>query len=65
VGKTYHIVGKESSEELATYLAKNGQVLLPMVELIEQSKLAVDELDLWMLKAVLGRKEVRVQQEVA
>ncbi len=38
--KTYHIVGKESSEELGRYLAKNGQVLLPMVELIEQSRLA-------------------------
>ncbi len=42
--KPYHLVGKESSEELGRYLAKNGQVLLPMVELIEQSKLAVDEL---------------------
>ena len=42
--KRYHIVGKESSEELGRYLARNGQVLLPMVELIEQSKMAVDEL---------------------
>ena len=42
--KPYHIVGKEESQELAKFLAKNGQALLPMVELIEQSKLAVDEL---------------------
>lgn len=51
--KPYHIVGKESSEELGRYLAKNGQVLLPMVELIEQSKMAVDE-----LIDVLGRAQI-------
>jgi len=53
VEKPYHIVGKGSSEELGRYLAKNGQVLLPMVELIEQSKMAVDE-----LIDVLGRAQV-------
>ena len=37
-------MGKESSEGLGRYLTKNGQVLLPMAELIEQSKMAVDEL---------------------
>ncbi len=51
--KPYHIVGKESSEGLESYLAKNGQVLLPMVELIEQSKMAVDE-----LIDVLGRAQI-------
>ncbi len=51
--KPYHIVGKESSEELGRYLAQNGQVLLPMVELIEQSKMAVDE-----LIDVLGRAQI-------
>ena len=53
VEKPYHIVGKGSSEELGRYLAKNGQVLLPMVELIEQSKMAVDE-----LIDVLGRAQI-------
>jgi len=53
VEKPYHIVGKGSREELGRYLAQNGQVLLPMVELIEQSKLAVDE-----LIDVLGRAQV-------
>jgi len=53
VEKPYHIVGKESSEELGRYLAKNGQVPLPMVELIEQSKMAVDE-----LIDVLGRAQI-------
>ncbi len=51
--RTYHIVDKEGSEELGRYLAKNGQVLLPMVELIEESKMAVDE-----LIDVLGRAQI-------
>ena len=51
--KRYHIVGKESSEELGKYLARNGQVLLPMVELIEQSRMAADE-----LIDVLGRAQI-------
>ena len=51
--KRSHLVGKESSEELGRYLARNGQVLLPMVELIEQSKMAVDE-----LIDVLGRAQI-------
>jgi hypothetical protein len=41
VEKPYHIVRKEESRELAKFLAKNGQAMLPRVELIEQSKLAV------------------------
>jgi len=53
VEKPYHLVGKVSSEELGRYWAKNGQVLLPMVELIEQSKMAVDE-----LIDVLGRAQI-------
>jgi transposase-like protein len=53
VEKPYHIVGKEETQELAKFLAKNGQALLPMVELIEQSKLAVDE-----LIDVLGRAQI-------
>ena len=51
--KPYHIVGKEESQELVKFLAKNGQALLPMVELIEQSKLAVDE-----LIDVVGRAQI-------
>ena len=51
--KPYHIIGKEETQELAKVLAKNGQALLPMVELIEQSKLAVDE-----LIDVLGRAQI-------
>jgi putative transposase len=53
VKRPYHIVGKEESQELAKFLAKNGQALLPMVELIEQSKMAVDE-----LIDVVGRAQI-------
>jgi putative transposase len=35
---------KASSRELARFLAKEGQLLLPMVELIEQAECAVDDL---------------------
>lgn len=51
--KPYHIVGKEETQEVAKFLAKNGQALLPMVELIEQSKMAVDE-----LIDVVGRAQI-------
>jgi len=44
VSKEYHILEKKNSSELAKLLAENGQVLLPMVELIEESRMAVDEL---------------------
>ena len=40
----YHIVEKKDTQRWAEVLAKNGQALLPMVELIEQSRLALDEL---------------------
>lgn len=31
------------SQQLAAFLAKDGQLLLPMVELVEQAQYAVDE----------------------
>jgi len=50
MGKEYQITGKNGSRELAKFLAANGQVILPMVELIEECKIAVDD-----LLEVLGR----------
>jgi len=47
VKKTYHTIrnqGKVNEQELAGFLAKNGQALLPMVDLIEQCQVACDEL---------------------
>jgi transposase-like protein len=53
VRKPYHTIDKNDTRALACFLSRNGQALLPMVELIEQSKLAVDE-----LIDVLGRASV-------
>jgi hypothetical protein len=47
VKKPYHTIRKQgqvNEQELTTFLAKNGQGLLPMVELIEQSRMACDQL---------------------
>ena len=45
--KSYHTIGKQgkvNEQELAGFLARSGQFLLPMVDLIEQCQLACDEL---------------------
>jgi putative transposase len=47
VKKAYRTIGKQGNvneQELASFLAKSGQVLLPMVDLIEQCQVACDEL---------------------
>lgn len=41
--QVYQIVSKKDSRTLAQFLAKNGQILLPMVELIEEAEMAVEE----------------------
>ena len=43
--KAYRIVSRDDSQSLAEYLTENGQILLPMVELIEGSRMAIDEPD--------------------
>lgn len=42
--KTAAIAHKSDTAQLRTFLAKNGQLLLPMVDLITESRRAVDEL---------------------
>ena len=45
--RNYHTVdnhGKVNERKLAEFLVRNGQQLLPMMELITQSRLAIDEL---------------------
>lgn len=42
--ESYQIVGKKETRELAEFLVENGQMLVPMVELVEQSRMAVGEL---------------------
>jgi putative transposase len=49
----YQIINCKESKELAKFLAKEGQFLLPMLELIEQSQTAVDE-----VIDVLGRSAI-------
>jgi len=44
MGKSYHILDKKHKEELSELLSREGQVLLPLVELLENTELAVDEL---------------------
>ena len=40
----YQVVSRSDRRALAEFLSKEGQLLLPMLELIEQAELAVDEL---------------------
>ena len=52
--RNYHTVdnqGKVNERKLSEFLARNGQMLLPMVQLVEQARLAVDE-----VIDVVGRK---------
>jgi transposase-like protein len=47
MGRSYKIANKGTTaghRELARFLAKEGQLLLPLVELVEQAECAVDEL---------------------
>jgi len=56
VKRSYHTIdkqGKVGERKLAEFLLRNGQVLLPMMELIEQSQMALDE-----LIDVMGRASV-------
>jgi len=41
--KDYQIISKKDSKELANFLAKDGQLLLPMLDLIETAQTAVDD----------------------
>ena len=61
--RSYQIVGSEGKvgeRHLAEFFRKNGQQLLPMVELIEQCRLAVDD-----VIEVLGRKTIETILEVS
>ena len=42
--KEYQVVGKKDTKKLAQFLHKEGQLLLPMLELITQAEMAVNEL---------------------
>lgn len=45
--RNYHTIdkqGKVGEHKLTEFLVRNGQALLPMMELIEHSRMAIDEL---------------------
>ena len=42
--RNYHILGKDHNEELSEYFSRDGQLLLALVQLLETSEIAVDEL---------------------
>jgi hypothetical protein len=47
VKRSYHTIdkkGKVGERKLTEFQVRNGQALLPMMELIEQSRMAIDEL---------------------
>ncbi len=41
--KDYQIISKKDSRELANFLAKEGQLLLPMLDLIQNAQSAIDD----------------------
>jgi putative transposase len=70
VKRSYHTIdkqGKVGERKLAEFLVRNGQALLPMMELIEQSRMAIDELIDVMgrasIEAVLGLSARQVAGE--
>ncbi len=56
----YQVVGREDKRQLSEFLIKEGQFLLPMVKLIEQGELAVDE-----LIDVMGRASIEAVLELS
>jgi putative transposase len=63
VKRSYHTTdkqGKVGEQKLREFLVHNGQALLPMLELIEQSRMAVDE-----LIDVMGRASIEAVLELS
>jgi putative transposase len=61
--RSYHTIekqGKVGERKLAEFLVRNGQALLPMLELIEQSRMAIDE-----LIDVMGRASIEAVLELS
>jgi len=63
VKRNYHTIdkqGKVGERKLSEFLVHNGQALLPMLELIEQSRMVVDE-----LMDVMGRASIEAVLELS
>jgi hypothetical protein len=70
VKKTYHIVSREEKTAAASieqFAKSNGQFLLPLVELVTQARIAVDEgitsIDLTNNGTCRSSKPVRLQNQ--
>jgi transposase-like protein len=53
MGESYRIINRKDNKKITDYLVQNRQFLMPMVELIEASQVAIDE-----LIDVLGRASI-------
>jgi hypothetical protein len=63
VKRSYHTIDKQAKvgeRQLAEFLVRNGHALLPMLDLIEQSRMALDE-----LIDVMGRASVEAVLELS
>jgi hypothetical protein len=63
VKRNYHTInkqGKASERKLTQFLVRKGQALLPMVEQIEHSRMAIDE-----LINVMGRASIEAVLELS
>lgn len=60
MSKDYQIIGKKDRRQIAKFLAANGQAVLPMVDLIEQSQMAIDE-----LVETLGRATIEAVLQIS
>ncbi len=58
---TYQIADRKDSRALAEFLSGEGQLLLPMLQLIEQAEMAVDELIDVAGRATIEGVSVRVE----
>jgi len=46
VKKNYQVISRQDRRALAQWLTKNGQGLLPLVELVEGAEIALEEVEL-------------------
>ena len=60
MSKDYQILKKNDSRQIAAFLAANAQAVLPMVDLIEQSVMAIDE-----LVETLGRATIEAVLQIS
>ena len=65
MNKSYHIAEQADSETLVRFMAKEGQFLLPMVQLIEQAEVAVDEVIEVMGRATIEAVLLMSAEQVA